>query len=140
MPAGSAERGDVARHAPREGARVPPETPQSRVGEDRYHPQIRQRAACRHAAVGGGRNPRRRAVRRPATLGLLSETRSRVAGTKAGNKGKIIFLSAICSGMLCGSPRASLPRLTAAESFECCCSPVENDIHSCQAFAAALGL
>lgn len=94
---------------------------------------------CRHAAAGGGCNPRRQAVRRPATLGLLSETRSRVAGTKAGNKGKIIFLSAICSGKLCGSPCTSLPRLTAAESFERCCSPVENDIRPCQAFGAVLG-
>lgn len=29
---------------------------------------------------------------------------------------------------------------TAAEASERCCSPVENDIHPCQAFGAALGL
>lgn len=101
-------------------------------------PRSTSRPVCRHAAAGC--NARRQAVRHPAMLRPLLETRSQVTGTKAGNKGKIVLPSAIYSGTLCGPPRASLPRLTAAGLFECCCSPVENDIHSCRAFGVALGL
>lgn len=101
---------------------------------------VTPRSTSRNVAAGGGCNARRRAVRHPATLGLLLETRSQVTGTKAWNKGKIVFPSAIYSGTLCGPPRASLPRLTAAGLFERCCSLVANDIRSCQASGVALGL
>lgn len=87
-------------------------------------------AHCRHTAVGGRCNP---------GAGQSSILQRWVCSWKPAPKSegqrqgeqreKIIFLSAICSGTLCGFPHAPLPRLTAAEASERCCSPAEDDIH-----------